>query len=76
MLNSKVLVSVDGTSFETFISKADFAGFDIEKFGTNNEWADGKHYAGIMKCLSEMHENGTASASIERKGSSYSVSVI
>ena len=76
MLNAKVLVKVDGVEFETIVSAVGSDGFDLKNFGKNNEWADGKHYMGILKCLSEMFENESTSASVERKGSVYSVSVI
>lgn len=74
-VGKKATVTVDGVSHETTVTKVDFIGIDLHKFGQDNEWADGKHYSGILKCLSEMIENNTTSESVERKGSFYSVAI-
>lgn len=74
-VGKKAVVTVDGVSHETTVTKVGFNGIDLHKFGNDNEWADGKHYMGILKCLNEMIENDTASETVERKGSVYSVTV-
>jgi hypothetical protein len=66
------VISVDGVEFEALF-KSDNAGLDLMHFGADNEWADGKHYAGLMQCLRACSEENLCSASVERKGSIYSV---
>jgi hypothetical protein len=67
-------ITVDHQAFSTSYTK-DSAGFDLDFFGEGNCWSDGKHYAGIMKCLLECFDNGVKEYSIVRKGSEYSVSL-
>lgn len=69
------VISVDGVEFKTFF-KRDAIGYDLKHFGSDNEWSDGKHYAGLMHCLRVCDEENTSSASTERKGSNYSVKLI
>ena len=69
------VISVDGVEFKTFF-KRDAFGYDLKDFGSDNEWSDGKHYAGIMSCLRVCEEGNTDSASTECKGSIYSLKLI